>query len=92
MEGSQSSAWFVYLVRCRDGSLYCGIAKNLEKRLAEHNSPDKGAKYTRGRRPLQLVYAEEVASRAQATQREGRIKRLTRAQKIALVKNETPRQ
>jgi len=77
--------WFVYLVRCRDGSLYCGIAKDLDKRLAEHNSPDKGAKYTRGRRPVQLVYSEATASRAQATQREVRIKRLTRAQKTALI-------
>lgn len=91
MEGSQSSAWFVYLVRCRDGSLYCGIAKNLEKRLAEHNSPDKGAKYTRGRRPVQLVYAEEVSSRAQATQREGRIKRMTRAEKMTFIETFTAR-
>lgn len=91
MEGSQSSAWFVYLVRCRDGSLYCGIAKNLKKRLAEHNSPDKGAKYTRGRRPVQLVYAEEVSSRAQATQREGRIKRLTRTEKMTLIETFTAR-
>lgn len=82
-----SSAWFVYLVRCRDATLYCGIAKDLAKRLAEHNSADKGAKYTRGRRPVQLIYAEEVASRAQATQREGRIKRLTRAQKMMLIQN-----
>ena len=91
MEGSQSSAWFVYLVRCRDGSLYCGIAKNLKKRLAEHNSPDKGAKYTRGRRPVQLVYAEEVSSRAQATQREGRIKRMTRAEKMTFIETFTAR-
>ncbi|OGQ85768.1 MAG: endonuclease [Deltaproteobacteria bacterium RIFOXYD12_FULL_56_24] len=78
-------AWFVYLVRCRDNTLYCGIAKDLDRRLAEHNSADKGAKYTRGRRPVQLVYAEEVSSRAKATQREGRIKRMTRIQKKVLI-------
>lgn len=77
--------WFVYLVRCRDATLYCGIAKDLDKRLAEHNSPDKGAKYTRGRQPVQLVYSEATASRAQATKREGRIKRLTKKQKTALI-------
>ncbi|OGQ98869.1 MAG: endonuclease [Deltaproteobacteria bacterium RIFOXYD12_FULL_55_16] len=81
-----SSAWFVYLVRCQDGTLYCGIAKDLARRLAEHNSADKGAKYTRGRRPVQLVYAEEVDSRAKATQREGRIKRMTREQKMGLIR------
>jgi putative endonuclease len=80
-------AWFVYLVRCQDATLYCGIAKNLARRVAEHNSADKGAKYTRGRQPVQLVYAEEVASRAQATQREGRIKRMSRAEKMALIQN-----
>jgi putative endonuclease len=84
-----SSAWFVYLVRCRDGTLYCGIATDLARRLAEHNSADKGAKYTRGRRPVQLVYVEEVTSRAQATQREGRIKRMTRAEKKALIQDGT---
>lgn len=80
-------AWFVYLVRCRDATLYCGIAKDLDRRVAEHNSADKGAKYTRGRRPVQLVYAEEIASRAQATQREGRIKRMSRTEKMALIQD-----
>lgn len=87
MAGSPAtpSGWFVYLVRCHDGSLYCGIAKDPAKRLAEHNSADKGAKYTRGRRPVQLVYVEEAASRAKATQREGRIKRMSRREKMALI-------
>ncbi|HEX9715121.1 MAG TPA: GIY-YIG nuclease family protein [Desulfurivibrionaceae bacterium] len=84
-----SSAWFVYLVRCRDGSLYCGIAKDLTRRVEEHNSADKGAKYTRGRRPVQLVYVEEAASRGTATQREGRIKRLSRARKMMLIQDGT---
>lgn len=80
-------AWFVYLVRCRDDTLYCGIATDLARRLGEHNSADKGAKYTRGRRPVQLIYSEEVASRAQATQREGRIKRMSRVQKMRLIQD-----
>ena len=88
MKGS-NAAWFVYLVRCRDATLYCGIAKDLARRLAEHNSADKGAKYTRGRQPVQLVYAEEVSSRAQATQREGRIKRMTRTEKMTLIETFT---
>lgn len=88
MEGSKA-AWFVYLVRCRDATLYCGIAKDLARRLAEHNSADKGAKYTRGRQPVQLVYVEEVSSRAQATQREGRIKRMTRTEKMTLIETFT---
>lgn len=77
--------WVVYLVRCHDGTLYCGIAKDLKRRLTEHNSADKGAKYTRGRQPVELVYTEQAASRAKATKREGKIKRMTRAQKMALI-------
>jgi len=86
-----SQPWFVYLLRCQDDTLYCGIAKDLNRRLAEHNSTDKGAKYTRGRRPVQLVYTEQVASRAKATQREGQIKRLSRARKMALIQIATAR-
>ena len=72
------NAWFVYLVRCKDTTFYCGIAKNPARRLLEHNSADKGAKYTRGRRPVQLVYLEEFSSRAQETRREHQIKKLDR--------------
>ena len=79
------TAWYVYLVRCQDGTLYCGIAKDPSRRLAEHNSADKGAKYTRGRQPVQLVYTEEVASRAKAVKREIRIKRLSRRKKMVLI-------
>ena len=89
---SPQPAWFVYLVRCHDGTLYCGIAKDLNRRLEEHNSADKGAKYTRGRQPVQLVYTEEAASRAQATQREGQVKRMARTQKMALIKAGTSQQ
>lgn len=81
------NAWFVYLVRCHDDTLYCGIAKNLSRRLAEHNSADKGAKYTRGRQPVQLVYAETSLSRTHATQRESQIKKLSRKEKLVLIQS-----
>ena len=78
--------WYVYLVRCRDGSLYTGIAKSLEKRIAEHNSNNQlGSKYTRARRPVKLVYQESYVSRSQAAKRESEIKRLTKQQKELLI-------
>lgn len=78
--------WYVYVVRCRDGSLYTGIAKSLEKRLAEHNTDNQlGSKYTRSRRPVKLVYQESFTSRALAAQRESAIKRLPKNQKEMLI-------
>ncbi len=77
--------WYVYMVRCSDGSLYTGIARDIEKRIAEHNSEKTGAKYTKSRRPVQLVYSEAVATRSAASQREFVIKRLSKKQKEALV-------
>lgn len=77
--------WYVYILRCADGSFYTGIAKNPERRLAEHNGSDLGAKYTRARRPVALVYHEAVASRSEAARRECAIKRLSRSAKEQLV-------
>jgi putative endonuclease len=57
-----SNGWHIYIVRCHDGTLYTGITKNLERRIAEHNSDQGGAKYTRSRKPVKLVYAEPVDS------------------------------
>jgi putative endonuclease len=74
---------FVYLLRCRDGSLYCGWTDDLERRLATHNA-GKGARYTRSRKPVRLVWSEELADRSAALKREIAVKRLTRAQKLAL--------
>jgi len=74
---------FVYLLRCRDGSLYCGWTDDLEQRVAKHNA-GKGARYTRSRKPVTLVWSEELADRSAALKREIAIKRLTRAQKLAL--------
>jgi putative endonuclease len=70
-----AQAWHVYIVRCADGSLYTGVAKDLDARIAAHNL-GRGAKYTRGRRPVELIYAESVADRAAALKRELEIKRL----------------
>ncbi len=79
--------WFVYLLRCRDRSLYTGITKNIPQRLHDHNHTYKGAKYTRGRRPVSLVYSEEQSSRAAAARREYQIKNFSRKQKEQLIKN-----
>ncbi len=77
--------WFVYMLRCGDGSLYTGITTDVEHRLAVHRS-GKGAKYTRGRGPLELVYTELCQTHGDALRRERSIKDLTREEKIALVK------
>ncbi|WP_293695815.1 GIY-YIG nuclease family protein [uncultured Phascolarctobacterium sp.] len=77
-------AAFVYMLRCKDGSLYTGWTNNLEHRLAMHNS-GRGAKYTRGRGPLALVYSEELPDKEAALRRECAIKKLRREQKLALL-------
>jgi putative endonuclease len=76
--------WFCYLLRCVDGTLYCGITNDLDKRLAAHNAGE-GAKYTRGRAPVTLVYCETCADKSSALKREMEIKELPRTQKLALV-------
>lgn len=77
-------AAFVYMLRCKDGSLYTGWTNDLEHRLAMHNS-GRGAKYTRGRGPLELVYSEELPDKEAALRRECAIKKLSREQKLALL-------
>jgi len=76
--------WIVYILRCGDDSLYTGITDDLPRRLKAHES-GKGAKYTRGRSPLTVVYTEPHADRAAASRREWEIKHLTREQKLALI-------
>lgn len=75
--------WFVYMLRCGDGTLYTGIAVDVQKRLAAHRS-GKGAKYTRGRGPLELIYTEAWETKSQALRRELDIKALSRAEKLRL--------
>jgi putative endonuclease len=82
--GNGKDTWYVYMVRCSDGTFYTGITTDLEKRIAAHNSGRDGAKYTRSRRPVQLVYAEKTDSRSAAARLEHRIKRLDRAGKMTL--------
>ena len=79
--------YYVYIVKCADETLYTGIATELNRRIEEHNSSDKGAKYTRVRRPVTLVYNEEYPDRSTASKREYEIKkRMNRAQKLTLIK------
>jgi len=82
--GGQEKRSFVYLLRCADGSLYCGWTTDPEKRLAAHNS-GRGAKYTRSRGPCRLVYTEAFATKGEALKRECAIKKLTHAEKERLV-------
>ena len=76
--------FFAYLVRCADGTLYGGYTTDLQKRLAAHNS-GKGAKYTRSRLPVELVWWEEYPTKEAAMSREWHVKRLTREQRLALI-------
>lgn len=79
------NAWFVYILRCADDTLYAGITTDLARRIDEHNAGKApGARYTRSRRPVVLAYAEEANSRSLAARREVAIKRLNRAEKLAL--------
>ncbi len=79
------TAWVIYIVCCRDGSYYTGITTDLARRITEHNSAEGGAKYTRPRRPVTLVYSESVPSRSTATHRENQIKKLSVAAKSKLI-------
>ncbi|AKI99798.1 putative endonuclease containing a URI domain protein [Archangium gephyra] len=76
--------WTVYMVRCRDGTLYTGATNNLERRVATHNK-GRGAAYTRARLPVTLVWSEPAADRGAALRREAALKRLSRAEKLRLV-------
>jgi putative endonuclease len=77
------AVWFVYVVRCRDGTLYTGISRDVDARLAKHNQ-GKGARYTRGRGPVVLVHSERKSSHTAALRREAAIKALPRSEKLAL--------
>jgi putative endonuclease len=81
------TTWYTYMVRCCDNTLYTGITTNPEKRLAAHNTGKNGAKYTRARRPVQLVYLEECPSRSAAAKREYALKQLDLAAKLQLLRD-----
>ena len=84
-----AKSWKVYILRCGDGSLYTGIAVDVQSRLAAHQS-GKGAKYTRGRGPLTLVYCEDCGTHSEALKRELQIKALKREDKVRLVSKRDP--
>lgn len=82
--------YFVYLVRCKDGSLYCGQTTDLDRRIKEHNSQtSKSAKYLRGKTPIKLVHSEQYNTLSEALSREADIKRLNKTEKENLIINKT---
>ena len=76
---------YLYILKCADETLYTGIAIELQRRVKEHNSSDIGAKYTRGRRPVELIFSKEFESWAAASKEEFRIKKLSKEQKLKLI-------
>lgn len=77
--------YFLYMLECSDGTLYTGITTDLERRVDEHNNSVKGAKYTRARRPVILVYSETLENRSDASKREFSIKKMSRKEKLQLI-------
>ena len=76
--------WWVYIVKCSDGSFYTGVSNNLKARIKKHNSGE-GAKYTQSRRPVELVYKEKSLDRSRSLKREIEIKKLKRSEKLELI-------
>jgi len=77
--------YYLYILKCADKTLYTGITVDLERRLREHNSIKLGAKYTRARRPVKLVYSKKFRNQSLALKAEDRVKRLSRMEKLALI-------
>ena len=82
----KTKPWFVYLLRCNDNSLYTGITTDINRRVNEHNNTNKGAKYTRAKRPVTLVYMEEVENKSLAGKREYQIRKQSKLNKESLVR------
>lgn len=82
----KQQSWKLYILRCADGTLYTGITTDIAARLEAHRN-GKGAKYTRGRTPLELTYTEECGDHSSALKRELAVKRLTKAEKLALIQD-----
>lgn len=80
------NTYYLYILECFDKTLYTGITTDLNRRITEHNN-NLGAKYTKGRGPVKLIYTQEFSNRSEATKEEARIKKLTRLQKMTLIKN-----
>ena len=80
--------YYLYILECSDKTLYTGITTDLARRIEEHNGRKTGAKYTKGRRPVRVVYSRKFKSRSLASREEGRIKKLKASEKLALIKNQ----
>ena len=81
--------WYLYIVECKDGSLYTGISTDIQRRIWEHNTSDKlGSKSLRGKRPVKMVYSEEYNTQSDARQRETSIKTWTRKYKLKLINSQ----
>lgn len=79
--------YYLYILKCVDGSLYTGITRDLKRRAGEHNSLNLGAKYTRSRRPVKLVYSHKFRNRSFASKAEAHTKSLSRTEKLEMIKN-----
>ena len=77
--------WFLYVLQCSDGTYYTGVTTDMKRRLNEHNTSKRGAKYTKTRRPVKLVYLSGYESRSSAQKAEYKFKQLTRKQKEAII-------
>ncbi|HIL98587.1 MAG TPA: GIY-YIG nuclease family protein [Pseudomonadales bacterium] len=80
-----NGGWFLYVVRCSDGSLYTGVTTDLERRIREHNTSKRGAKYTRSRRPVELQLSMPYSSRSEAQKAEARFKKLSKREKEKVI-------
>ena len=80
--------YYIYILQCSDKTFYTGITTDLKRRILEHNSSKLGAKYTRGRRPVKLVYHHKYKNRSMALKEEYRIKNSTRKEKLKIIKNQ----
>ena len=85
MSSTNDNFWYVYFLRCNDNSLYCGVTKNLQRRLKQHNYTSRGSKYTRSRRPVKLVWSHKVKSRSDALKLEANLKKKTKIQKEKII-------
>lgn len=77
--------WWIYIIQCKDKTFYTGITTDLKRRVNEHNNSPLGAKYTRGRRPIKLVYSKKFKNKSLAAKEENKIKKLSRKEKIKLI-------
>jgi putative endonuclease len=79
--------YYLYILKCKDKTLYTGITVDLKRRLTEHNTSPRGARYTKARRPVKLIYSRKFKNRSNAQKEEARIKKLTRSEKLKMLKS-----